>query len=359
MTHGRKTRFPNFGKETEVDLEVTMRLHFNALALILAFTTGLISSTYAQTCGARSNHQRVRASLGDKCDHKTDRFNCLDVLKVTDGDTISVNITGVHPYFAEDTFVRLYGLDTPESKPASVKCIKPEAADAEIDKDEYDICKEAERLRKCEIAASKEATKILNDAICTDSDRIDVELAKDSNGRLIREKYGRVLGSIMIIKYNGTRATTTNAQELLLKERLAFPYGGGTKPTRDWCSKKIVRTAKLQTSYVRDNFCSSRKCTEKTYQTRCYHRGSYNAQISCYTDRMDENIGRWFASCKSKKDKERRDCYTEKSENYYEFCRQYDTSATVKSCKADLENSMARFCKSLSGSAEEDCLSVL
>jgi endonuclease YncB( thermonuclease family) len=337
-----------------------MKVQKNAITLSLTLLIGLISfQVNANTCEARSNHQRVRNSLGSKCDHKNDRFNCLDVLEVTDGDTISVNITGVHPYFAEDTSIRLYGLDTPESKPASVKCIKPDSADAEIDKDEYEVCKEALRLRKCEITASDEATKILNEAICSNSDRIDVELAKDSNGKLIREKYGRVLGSIIIVKYNGSRASTTNAQELLLKESLAFPYGGGTKTTRDWCSKKVVRAANLQTSYVRENFCSSRKCTEKTYQKRCFHRGSYNAQVDCYQDRIDDNIGRWFASCSRKKGKERRDCFTEKSENYYEFCRQYDTSKDVKACKTDIAKTMERYCKSRSSNVEEDCLSVL
>lgn len=354
MTHGRKIL--SWKGLTATHHEVSMKLVLTSFALCLSI---LSLSLQAETCQARAHHQSMRNSLGKKCEHAKDRFNCVDVKEVTDGDTLSINIIGVHPYFGEDTSVRLYGLDTPESRPPTVKCIKPAPEDSEIDKKEYDFCKEAERLRKCEITASKEATKILDTAICSESDRIDIELVKDSNGGLVREKYGRILGTVTIVKYNGNTAKTTNAQDLLLNERLAFPYGGGTKPTRDWCSKQILREPKLQNSYVSDNFCSSRKCTEKTYQTRCFHRGYYSTQVACYQERIDDNIGRWVSSCRKKTGKERRDCLTEKTENYFEFCRQYDSSATIKTCKKDLSQTIEAYCKAQGTDFEEDCLGVL
>lgn len=325
---------------------------------VLAFSL-FIQSSMAGQCRGRRNHQNIREKLGPKCKHEDKRFNCLDVVEVTDGDTLSVNIIGVHPYFAKDTSVRLHGLDTPESRPASVKCLEPEAGDSALDREEYEICLEAERLRECEIAASKEATRLLDEAICEDSDRVDIVLATDSNGKLIREKYGRILGKILIVDYKGNKAEVTDAQDLLLSRRLAFQYNGGTKVKRDWCNKSVVKHPKLQTEYIKDNFCSSRKCTEKTYQVRCHRRKTYNQQLSCYVDRIDSNIGRWFSSCKSKSGKERRDCYQSKSENYFEYCRLFDSIASAKSCRKDITETIENFCDSLSGKAAKDCAAVL
>lgn len=319
-----------------------------------------MTQAYGDACLNRAHHQRIREGLGKKCDHQDKRFNCLDVMEVTDGDTLSVNIIGVHPYFAKDTSVRLFGLDTPESRPSTVKCLPTEAGDTELDREEYQKCKEALKLRDCEIKASKQATEILDQAICSNSDRIDIELATDDKGELIREKYGRVLGDILLVKYSGSRAQTTNAKDLLLGEKLAFKYDGGKKPTRDWCNKTIIRDPKLQKEYVSENFCSSRKCTEKTYQVRCHRRSGYPEQLTCYSGRIEDNIGRWFASCNRKSGKERRDCYQDKSENYFEFCRLFDSSGSAKNCRKDISQIIENYCSNeLKGTASEDCSSVL
>ncbi len=321
---------------------------------------GVVVTVHAGVdCRARAHQGEVRERLGARCDHEKDRFNCIDVIEVTDGDTLKVNIQGIHPYFAEDTAVRLYGLDTPESRPATVKCLELPENPTVKDREEYKVCLEALRLRECEVKASKEATEILANSICREGDRIDVLLAKDERGQLIREKYGRILGDISIVEYKGNKASRVNAGDLLLDRRLAFQYNGGTKLKRDWCNKTVVRDAKLQDGYIRANFCSSRKCTEKTYQERCYRRRGYNSKVGCYTDRIDRNIGRWFASCSDKKGKERRDCYQEKSDDYLAYCRLFDDADEVKRCRRDLSSTIENYCTDQKGSAEADCLSVL
>lgn len=319
----------------------------------------LCQSALAGTCRNRRNHQNIREQLGSKCKHEDKRFNCLDVIEVTDGDTLNVNLIGIHPYFAKDTSVRLHGLDTPESRPATVKCIETGSEDSALAREEYEICLEAERLRECEIEASKEATRVLDEAICEDSDRVDIVLATDESGNLIREKYGRILGKILIVDYKGQKANVTDAQDLLLRRKLAFRYDGGTKLKRDWCKKTVVREPKLQPDYIKDNFCAGRKCTEKTYQVRCYRRKGYGRQLSCYSDRIDSNIGRWFSSCKRKSGKERRDCYQDKSENYFEFCRLFDSISAAKSCRRDITEVIEKYCDDLDGSAAKDCSAVL
>jgi endonuclease YncB( thermonuclease family) len=330
-------------------------MKYTIILLVLIF--GSISAN--AICEARRHHTDKREELGRKCEHGPDRLKCLDVLNITDGDTLSVNIVGVHPYFGEDTSVRLFGLDTPESRPATVECTALESDHTELDREEHITCLEAKRLRKCEMAASKEATSILEKAICVESDRIDVEFAKDPNGKIIREKYGRILGKILIIKYSGNTAKTTNAQSLLLDRKLAFEYDGGKKLTRDWCNKTLVKDPKLQGAYVKENFCSSRKCTEKTRQVRCNRKKNFGEQMTCYQERISSNIGRWFSSCKKKTGKTRRTCYREKAENYLEFCALYDTSRTAKSCRSEISGTIENYCSGLTSQASEDCLAAI
>jgi len=324
--------------------------------LCAIFLCLLFNNSFAATkCNAEKRHKAYRSANVSKCAHDKNRLKCLQIREVIDGDTLSVNISGVHPYFGQDASVRLFGLDTPESRPPTVECIPTVAADSELDKEEYETCLEAKRLRKCEVEASNEATSLLSKAICEDSDRVDIEIARDANGELIREKYGRILGNIFIIKKIGSGQSTVVARDLLLKEQLAFTYDGGTKRTRDWCRKTLVKDSRLQSAYVKSNFCSSRKCTEKTRQVRCYRRASYGEQIECYSERVGSNIGRWFNSCKTKSGPKRRGCYREKSENYLGFCDLYKTSKEIKNCRIDISKAMKLYCNDLSGEAEQDC----
>lgn len=334
-----------------------MKKFFGLLALL---SLQLVATeANASDCPARANLARVRGQLGKKCSHTKNRFNCLDVVKVTDGDTLSVNIPGVHAYFGEDTFVRLKGLDTPESRPASVKCIPTVQDDALVDQQEYQKCLEAEKLRECEVDASKEASRIVQEIVCEDSDRVDVEMETDASGNLYKEKYGRVLGNVYVTKFNNGREEVTNVKDLLLGERLAFDYDGGTKKSRNWCNKKLITDPMLQSNYIKDNFCSSRKCTEKTLQRRCYHRTGYSAQKDCYLDRIDSNINVWFRTCASKTGMESKECYQEKVSSYMGFCRQYDSRSLNQMCRKDLGGAIEMYCNGLSQKASEDCLSAL
>jgi micrococcal nuclease len=324
------------------------------LSAIILFIS--IQKTFAAiACNAERRHESYRSQNERLCAHDKTRLKCLEVREITDGDTLSVDISGVHPYFGEKASVRLYGLDTPESRPPTVECVELERGDSEIDREEYANCVEAKRLRKCEIDASKEATSLLAKAICEDSDRVDLEIAKDENGQLIREKYGRILGNIIILKKRGSRLTSVKAKDLLLNSRLAFEYDGGTKLTRDWCGKTLVQESKLQSSYVKENFCSSRKCTERTRQTRCFRRSTYSDQIACYSRRVEDNSGRWFQSCKAKSGAKRRSCFRTKAESYLEFCDLYKSSKDVKACRVDMGQAMGRYCSKLSGDMENDC----
>lgn len=337
-----------------------MKAHTQFIKVIgLFLICGLVTAEAGMNCRARTRHGQVRDRLGNQCKHGADRFNCIDVLEVTDGDTLNISIQGIHPYFAEDTSVRIFGLDTPESRPSTVKCLELPESPTQKDREEYEVCLEALRLRECEVKASKTATKLLEEAICDDGDRIDILLAKDGKGELIREKYGRILGNISIVEYSGQKEKRTDAGKLLLEKQLAFSYDGGTKLKRDWCNKNIVRNPKLQESYIKEHFCSSRKCTEKTYQERCYRRRGYNGKIGCYNERVESNIGRWFSSCGTKEGKERRDCYQDKAEDYLAYCRLFDTSAEGKKCRADLGETITNYCEDQKGSAQDDCLSVL
>lgn len=326
---------------------------------LIALMQTLAFQTYAADCPARANLQRVRGQLGKKCSHTKNRFNCLDVIKVTDGDTISVNIPGIHAYFGDDTFVRLHGLDTPESRPASVKCLPTQRDDALIDQQEYQKCLEAEKLRECELDAAKEASELVQKIVCEDSDRVDVEMTTDASGNLYREKYGRVLGNLYVTQFNGRSTEVVDVKDMLLGEKLAFEYDGGTKKGRNWCNKRLITDPKLQASYVKANFCSSRKCTEKTLQRRCYHRQGYSAQKDCYLERIDDNIKVWFRSCAGKSGVDRKECYQDKANDYLGFCRQYDSRSLNQMCRKDLSKPIENFCQGLSAKAMEDCLSAI
>lgn len=332
---------------------------FRNLFLVMVLVFCVHNSAYAELCSARNHLKNIREQLGDKCNHSKNRFNCLDVIKVTDGDTIAINIPGVHSYFGRDTYIRLSGLDTPEKRPPSVKCIPTTSADSRLDQFEYLKCLEAERLRQCEVNAAIEATEILQKTVCQDSDRVDVELAVDSQGNLYREKYGRVLGNVFVTSSHFARQEVIDVKNLLLKSKLAFKYDGGPRANRNWCDKTIITDKKLKKEYIRKHFCSSRKCTERVIQTRCFNRSDYSVQKDCYVDRIEKNIKSWFRFCLNKTDQERRNCFLDKALNYLDFCRQYDSRMKSRMCRADLKIPIEIYCKTLDPDALEDCLLAL
>lgn len=107
-----------------------------------------------------------------------------------DGDTVKVNIEGVHPIIGHNISIRIRGIDTPEIRGG---CLK-----------ERTLAKEAKELVK---------------NILTNADDI---VLKD----IRRGKYFRIVADIY--------ADGVNISEILLDKGLAVIYYGGTK-VKDWC----------------------------------------------------------------------------------------------------------------------------
>lgn len=133
------------------------------------------------------------------CPHGTDRFNCVKFVKNYDGDTITVDIPGVHTFFGNNISVRVRGIDTPEIK-GKTGC-------------EKDWGRTAKKLVQSELKNAK---------------RIDLQI--NYKNRL--DKYGRLLANVIYDK--------KNLADVLVKNHMAVPYDGGTKPKVDWCREQAL-----------------------------------------------------------------------------------------------------------------------
>ncbi|MCE3011611.1 MAG: thermonuclease family protein [Proteobacteria bacterium] len=145
------------------------------------------------------------SAMAESCPHGSDRFNCVQFVRAIDGDTIVIDIPGVHSYFGSKAEVRLYGVDTPEKKGGD-----------------------------CEVKLSRLATKLVESELKS-AKRIDVQLIANSKGKMRREKFGRILAKI---SYEGK-----SLSEVLLKNNLAVEYHGEKKKKIDWCGlgKKYLK----------------------------------------------------------------------------------------------------------------------
>lgn len=134
----------------------------------------------------------LAVEIDPTCDHTPTSFNCVTYLYNYDGDTFKVDIPSIHPFFGKGMSIRIAGLDTAELQSKNA-------------------CE-----RKIALLARQRTQEILSKA-----KRIDlVAISPD--------KYFRVDASVIV-------DTTINLGYLLLKENLAYPYAGGTKPKIDWC----------------------------------------------------------------------------------------------------------------------------
>lgn len=133
----------------------------------------------------------------DTCNHTTTAFNCVKYIKNYDGDTVKVNIPNVHPLLGKGIEVRVFGVDSPEMKTHD----------------------------NCEKNVAKQAQKIV-EGLLKNAKRIDL---KDIG----RDKYFRVLANVY--------ADGILIKDVLLKEKMAYIYDGGTKKKMDWCplAKKL------------------------------------------------------------------------------------------------------------------------
>ena len=126
------------------------------------------------------------------CTPKEKSFPCVKFIKNYDGDTLTVNIPGVHPLLGKKIRIRVNGIDTPEIRGRSV-CEKKKA-------------RLAKRLAYSLLSKAK---------------RIDLLNVK-------RGKYFRIVADVFIDEKK-------NLAQVLLKNKLAYKYKGKRKPKINWC----------------------------------------------------------------------------------------------------------------------------
>ena len=125
------------------------------------------------------------------CEHTDTSFNCVKYLKNYDGDTVTFDIPKVHPLLGKSISIRVMGVDTPELRTKD----------------------------KCEKAKGKIAKKLVR-ALLKDSKRIDLKNIK-------RGKYFRIVADV----YHDGKSL----KDSLIKNKLAYPYDGGSKSNPNWC----------------------------------------------------------------------------------------------------------------------------
>ena len=114
-------------------------------------------------------------------------------MKNYDGDTITVQIPGVHPLLGDKISVRVLGIDTPE-KNGKKACEKQKA-------------RVAQKLVENQLKQAKH-----------------IELRNVN-----RDKYFRILAEVWV--------DGRSLASLLIKNKLAYPYDGGRKPSSyNWCN---------------------------------------------------------------------------------------------------------------------------
>lgn len=138
------------------------------------------------------------------CEHSSDKFRCVKFIRNYDGDTITFNLPGVHPFFGKKAKVRVKGIDTPELKP------RGQAAPCETEWGRV-----AKKLVEAELKNAKQ-----------------IDITKLSG----RDKYGRILAQV---EYDGK-----DLKEVLLRNHLAVPYEGKKKKKINWCDYKKRREGK-------------------------------------------------------------------------------------------------------------------
>lgn len=127
------------------------------------------------------------------CEHTPTSFHCVKYIKNYDADTITVSISAVHPLLGEKVSVRVKGIDAPEIK-GKLPCEKEQA-------------RTAQRLIENLLQRAK---------------RIDLQNVE-------RDKYFRILADVII--------DGQDVKQILLKNKLAYGYEGGTKLKKDWCNR--------------------------------------------------------------------------------------------------------------------------
>ncbi len=127
----------------------------------------------------------------DSCKHDASNFRCVKYVRNYDADTVTFNVTNVHPLIGEKINVRVNGVDTPEIRTKN----------------------------RCEKQKARNAKKLVAN-LFKNAKRIDLE-------NIHRGKYFRIVADI---KIDGKSLTYYS-----IKNGLAYSYDGGTKKKMDWC----------------------------------------------------------------------------------------------------------------------------
>jgi endonuclease YncB( thermonuclease family) len=137
---------------------------------------------------------RTKPKESVDCLHTINTFRCVDYVSNYDGDTIRFNIHDVHPLIGKNISVRVMGVDTPE-KNGKLPCEKEKARIAQ--RFVENMLKNAKKIELRDIG---------------------------------KDKYFRVLAKVNV--------DGKDLGDLLIKNKLALPYGGGTKTRTNWCNYK-------------------------------------------------------------------------------------------------------------------------
>ncbi len=158
------------------------------------------------------------------CTHDKTTFRCVKYISNYDGDTITVKIPGAHDLFGDNVSIRIAGIDTPEIKTKN----------------------------NCEKQKGRSAKKLVANLL-KNAKSIELRHAK-------RGKYFRIVADVI--------ADGVSISSLLIKNKLAVPYDGGTKKRINWCSYNgstpLKAKAKTKKSKLKKPFCGNGICNLKT-----------------------------------------------------------------------------------------------
>jgi len=124
-------------------------------------------------------------------------ISTVDVVRVYDGDTLTVNLTGLYPVFGRELGVRVIGINTPEM---SSSCSTPE-------------------LKAAEKYKATLARDTVRDMVAKGKILVMLDLQRD--------KYFRLLARVEV--------DGVDVGETLIAKGLADRYDGGTKTS--WCGR--------------------------------------------------------------------------------------------------------------------------
>lgn len=185
--------------------------------LIILSSFGLTAE--AEETPAKIGLEKTKLVLQNGCQHTKKVFRCVEYLRNYDGDTLAVNIPGLHPLFGKNIRVRVRGIDTAEIQPRG-KCKGPTS-------------KACFRRQKCERRLAQVAQKELQ-KLLSSGKRLEIHDAKRGN-------YFRILGTPIV--------DGTNISDWMLARGYAVPYRRKGLRT-DWCEveARILKRSKNSSS---------------------------------------------------------------------------------------------------------------